>query len=195
HRHVANLVEKQGSAFRLFEAANGASGGAGEGALLVTEQLAFDEIPWNGGHVDGDEWPALALAIVVQRSRDEFLAGAGFPGNHDRKIGLHQPGENAKNVLHRWRAADNRHHLGRHRFRLFTPISVPDSPEIMTVRSVCISRARTRKMSCIAGERPTIGITSAGTASGSSRRRLGSASARPTIATSSRRSNGLGRYS
>ena len=50
-------------------------------------------------------------------------------------------------------------------------------------------------MSCIAGERPTIGITSPAAASGSSRRRLGSAKARPTIATSSRRSKGFGRYS
>ena len=51
-------------------------------------------------------------------------------------------------------------------------------------------------MSCIAGERPTIGMVSAvARASGSSRRRFGSASARPTMATSSRRSKGLGRYS
>jgi hypothetical protein len=121
HRHVADFIEKQGSAFRLLEAADGASGGAGEGALLVTEQLAFDEISWNGGHVDGDEWPALALAIVVQRFRDQFLACAGFPGNHHRKIGLHQPGENPENVLHRRRAADDRHHLGGRCFRLLTP--------------------------------------------------------------------------
>ena len=113
HRHVADFIEKQGSAFRLFKAADGAGGGAGEGALLVAEQLAFDEIARNGGHVDGDERAALALAVVVQRFGDEFLAGAGFP-------------------------------------------------EIITVRSVCISRARMRKMSCIAGERPTIGMTSTG---------------------------------
>ena len=48
----------------------------------------------------------------------------------------------------------------------------------------------------MAGERPTIGIASAGGgASDASRRRLGSASARPTIATNSRKSNGLGKYS
>ena len=47
-------------------------------------------------------------------------------------------------------------------------------------------------MSCIAGERPTIGITSTGPASGSSRRRFGSASARPTIADQFAQIEGLG---
>src|SRR3546814_6652049 len=37
-RHVADLVEKQGAAGGLLEAAGGAHRGAGEGALLVAEQ-------------------------------------------------------------------------------------------------------------------------------------------------------------
>ena len=45
--------------------------------------------------------PPLRLPIIVQCLRDEFLACAGFAGNHHRKIGLHQAGKNAKNVLHR----------------------------------------------------------------------------------------------
>ena len=76
HRHVADFIEKQGSALRLFKAADRAGSGAGEGALLVAEQFAFDQVAGNGGHVDGDEGAPLALAVIVQRSRDEFLAGA-----------------------------------------------------------------------------------------------------------------------
>ena len=40
HRHVADLVEEQRAAFGLLEAAGAARVGAGEGALLVAEQLA-----------------------------------------------------------------------------------------------------------------------------------------------------------
>ena len=52
-------------------------------------------------------------------------------------------------------------------------------------------------MSCMAGERPTSGMVSAGCAASSaaSRLRLGSARARPTIDTSSFRSKGFGKYS
>ena len=93
------------------KAADRALVGAGEGALLVAEQLALDQIAGNGGDVDGDEGAGLALAVIVQRARDKFLAGAGLAGNHHRKVGLHQPGERAENVLHRRRAADQRHLL------------------------------------------------------------------------------------
>ena len=122
--------------------------GAGEGALLVAEQFAFDQVARDRGHVDGDERAAFALAVIVQRARDEFLAGARFAGDHHRQVGLHQPGERTEDVLHRRRAADERHRLGRLRcvVRLLAP-------------------------------------------------RFGSASARPTMATSSFRSKGFGRYS
>ena len=87
----------------------------------MAEQFALNQIARNGGHVDGDERSALPLAIVVQRSRDQFLAGAGLAGNHHRKIGLHQPGENPENVLHRRGAADDRHHLDGRRLHVLAP--------------------------------------------------------------------------
>ena len=95
HRHVADLVEEQRAAFGLLEAAGDAGVGAGEGALLVAEQFALDQFARDRRHVDGDERPVAPLAVIVQRARHQFLAGA-------------------------------------------------DSPVIITVRSVCISRARTR---------------------------------------------------
>ena len=65
----------------------------------------------NGRHVDGDERAVLALAVVVQRARDQFLAGAGLAGDHHRQIGLHQARERAVDLLHRGRTADERHAL------------------------------------------------------------------------------------
>ena len=57
--------------------------------------------------------PDLALAVIVQRARDELLAGAGLARDHHREVGLHQARERAEDVLHRRRAADQRHRLGR----------------------------------------------------------------------------------
>jgi hypothetical protein len=52
--------------------------GAGEGALLVAEQFALDQIARDRRHVDGHERPVAALAVIVQRARHQFLAGAGL---------------------------------------------------------------------------------------------------------------------
>ena len=81
---------------------------AGEGALLVAEQLALDQLARDRGHVDRDERPGAALAEIVQRAGDQLLAGAALAGDHDRQVGAHQPGDRAVDLLHRRRAADQR---------------------------------------------------------------------------------------
>ena len=121
--------------------------GAGEGALLVAEQFGLDQVARDRRHVDGDERAVAALAVIVQRARDQFLAGAGLAGDHHREVGLHQPRQHAVDVLHGRRAADQRHRL--------------DSSSSAALAA----------------------------------RFFGSDSARPTIAISSFRSKGLGRYS
>ena len=111
HRHVADFVEEQRAALGLLEAAGRALVGAGEGALLVTEEFAFDEVARDRGHVDGDERSFLALAVIVQGARDQFLAGAGFAGDHHREIGLHEARERAIDFLHGGRTPHQRHAL------------------------------------------------------------------------------------
>ena len=147
HRHVADLVEEQRAAFRLLEAAGAARVGAGEGALLVPEQFGLDQVARDRRHVDRNERTGAALAVVVQRARDQFLAGAGFAGDHHREVGLHQPRQHPVDFLHRRRAADQRNRV-----------------EVLVLGRGC-------------------------------GRSFGSDSARPTIAISSLRSNGFGRYS
>ena len=90
-----------------------ARGRAREGALLVAEQLGFDEVARDRRHVDGDERPLPALAVIVQGARDELLAGAGFAGDHHGEVGRHQAGERAVDLLHGGRAADERDVLAR----------------------------------------------------------------------------------
>ncbi len=68
----------------------------------------LDEVARYRRHVDGDERSGAALAVIVQRARDQLLAGAGFARNHDSEIGLHQPRQHAIDFLHRRRTSDQR---------------------------------------------------------------------------------------
>ena len=52
--------------------------GAGEGALLVAEQLALEQRLGQGGAVDRDERLAPPGREVVDRLGDQLLAGARF---------------------------------------------------------------------------------------------------------------------
>ena len=52
--------------------------GAGEGALLVAEQLGLEQLGGNGAAVDGDERPVAARAQIVDGAGGDFLAGAGL---------------------------------------------------------------------------------------------------------------------
>ena len=80
-RHVADLVEKQRAAVALLELADAAAVGAGEGALLVAEQLAFQQVLRDGGAVEGQERCFAPGAVLVDGPGDQFLAGAALAGD------------------------------------------------------------------------------------------------------------------
>ena len=54
-RHVADLVEEERAAVRLAEAPGARRHRAGEGAALVAEELALEQLARDRGGVDGDE--------------------------------------------------------------------------------------------------------------------------------------------
>ena len=110
HRHLADFVQQQGAVLGHFEAAGAALGGAGEGALFVAEQFAFDQRFGQRGAVDGDERPLPARAERVQRARHHFLAGAALAG--DQHAGLARSGllQQGENFLHLGRRA---HHFAQ----------------------------------------------------------------------------------
>src|SRR5690242_7556479 len=54
-RHVANLVKEQSAAPSLLETPDAPTKRSGEGPLLVSEQLAIDQLARNRGHVDRDK--------------------------------------------------------------------------------------------------------------------------------------------
>src|SRR5438132_8021522 len=73
---VADLVEKDGATVGRLELADLELVGPREGAALVAEHLALEELAWHRGAVDLDEGPGPAGGELVDRTRDELLARA-----------------------------------------------------------------------------------------------------------------------
>jgi hypothetical protein len=84
--HLADFVQQQGAAVGFLELADAAGDGAGEGALLVAEQLALEQVLGDGGAVDADEGPVGARTWVDVAGHD-FLTDAAFAGDQDRGFG------------------------------------------------------------------------------------------------------------
>src|SRR5213075_3207980 len=78
-----------GSAVRLLELPHAAREGAGEGALLVAEELALDERLGNRRAVEVDEGAVRARPVAVEPARDELLAGSGLAQEAYRNLRLH----------------------------------------------------------------------------------------------------------
>src|SRR4030095_5069545 len=83
---VADLVEEERASMRQFEPADSLPNSARKCALLVPEQLAFKQSGGNGGTVHFYQGPLAARAEVVDGSGDQFLSGAGFTQNQNRRI-------------------------------------------------------------------------------------------------------------
>ena len=87
-RHVADLVEEQGSPFRHLEAPAPGADRAGERPLLVTEQLTLEELRGDGSAVDGHERLVTPAGAIVDVSRHHFLAGAGLAEDQHLRVGV-----------------------------------------------------------------------------------------------------------
>jgi len=85
--HVTDLVKKQRALVGHFKPARPRGFGAGERALFMPEQLAFDQFLGNGGAVHRDHGRARATAPRVQGARGKFLASAVFPGQQNPGVG------------------------------------------------------------------------------------------------------------
>ena len=91
--HLADLVEEERAAVGQLEPADPPGDGAGEGALLVAEQLALDQPRGQGGAVDLDERLVRAPAAGVDRPGDQLLAGPGLAGDEDGGVGRRDPAD------------------------------------------------------------------------------------------------------
>jgi hypothetical protein len=114
-RHVADLVEEQRAAIGLLEAAAPRRLRAGEGAALVAEELALEQVLRDGRGVDGDERAARRAGCACAGARDELLARARLSGDEHRDDALAQAADGAEHVLHRGGLAEHFGHVGRAR--------------------------------------------------------------------------------
>ncbi len=94
-------------AVRQLEASDPAGDGAGERALGVAEQLGLGQRLGNGGGVEGDESLVGTRAVVVDRPRDEFLAGAGLALDQHGAVHRRDQLEALEHLLHRAALADD----------------------------------------------------------------------------------------
>ena len=108
-RHVADFVEEKRAAVRLFEASGAAGDGTGERAFFVAEEFAFQQIFRNGTAVDGDHFLLPPRAVFVHRLGDEFLAGAAFAGDQNRRVRAGDAADEFENFLQRAGNADHFH--------------------------------------------------------------------------------------
>ena len=78
-RQLADLIQKQRSVVGQLDLADlAALLRAREGALLIAEELALEEIIGDAGAVDRDKGILVAAALLVDGTRDELLTGAGL---------------------------------------------------------------------------------------------------------------------
>src|SRR5262249_30485017 len=91
HRHLPDLVEKEGAATRGFDLADHAGAPrARESALDIAEELAGQQIPWEPAAVQRHEGAGLAAPRLMDEPREPLLADTGLSEQQDRNIHLRQ---------------------------------------------------------------------------------------------------------
>src|SRR5262245_18501785 len=81
---VADLIEEQGAPVGAADEAQAILAGSREGALQVAKQLAFDQRVRDRSAVHGQVRPR-SPGQLVDRSREDLLAGAGLTFDQDRE--------------------------------------------------------------------------------------------------------------
>src|SRR5262249_39752197 len=88
---IADFVDEERSAVRLLEEAAVLRERAGEGAALVSEELALDQRRRDGGAIEDDERPRGARPGFVERLGERLLARARLALDDDRHVALGDP--------------------------------------------------------------------------------------------------------
>ena len=83
---LADLVEEDGAAVGQLEPALARRDRAGEGPLLVPEELTFNQRRRECRAVHPDERPGMTAAALVQGTGEELFAGAGRSQQQHRRV-------------------------------------------------------------------------------------------------------------
>ena len=99
-RHLADLIEQNGTPVSQLETPLALGQRAGESALFVAEELALDEILRDGRAVDLDERPVGPGALAIDGPRHQLLAGAAFTLDEHRGLGSGDFTDEVAKALH-----------------------------------------------------------------------------------------------
>src|ERR1700728_3911151 len=88
--HVADLIEKDRSTIRQLKFSRRALKCSSEGASFVTEQFALHEFGRKGSAVQFQEDLSRTKRLIVDVTRQDFFAHAGFTLQQNRHIGSRQ---------------------------------------------------------------------------------------------------------
>ena len=105
--HISDLVEEERAAIGDLEQARLILHRAGERAAHVAEQRALEEVVVERGAVLHDERLLRAGPVIVDRARDQLLAGAALAVNEHGGLALHDLREQLHDIAHRRRVADD----------------------------------------------------------------------------------------
>jgi hypothetical protein len=106
-RHVADFVEENRAVVALLEFADALVGRAGERTFFVAEQFAFQKLLGNRGAIHREERLFAAVAVMINRAGDKFLAGAALAGDERGGVARGDLADEFENLLHRFAAPDD----------------------------------------------------------------------------------------
>ena len=116
-RQLTDFVQEQAAAAGVVKQTVTVLAGAGESALHMAEELAFDQLRGDRRAVEGHEGAMRARAAVVQRARHHLLASARFAlQEHGAGHGPDAADEGAQ-LFDGARASDQTHRLRRRAHR------------------------------------------------------------------------------
>jgi hypothetical protein len=90
---LADFIEEQGAVAGCLEFSFSHSDGAGVRTFLVSEELAFKQCLRDCGAVDGDEGTFVSRTALMDRTRDNFFAGAALSPDQHGGITLRDAGD------------------------------------------------------------------------------------------------------
>src|SRR5437867_9660025 len=97
---VPDLIQKKRPAMRQFELAKPVAMRAGEGALLMPEEFAFDERFRNGAAIQSHEAVMAPMTEPMDQRGDQFLAGPRFALDTNIHIEWRNPPNEVKQFAH-----------------------------------------------------------------------------------------------
>src|SRR5580698_3205760 len=105
--HVSDLVQQDRPSVTLLETADATAVRAGESALLMPEELAFEEVVWNRRAVQRKERCFRASTVLVDGAGDELFARAAFARDEDGDVLRGDPTDGLVRLEHGRAAAED----------------------------------------------------------------------------------------